>query len=391
DRWGKVLSDYKDVVVHNKEKGAARWTFDFFKEVANIVEGDSQFMDSAASGIAPNAASSSATASGPLSASDAGRLQNYSMSASGGGDAAFRVNPATPGNKQLIDDKPSFSANTAVFGTVEPPRPFSIHRMSEPNLKLPNIGHSPVRRGSSYHNHSQHQQHAHGHQGLYLRQMHGQPGGPERTHRFASASHIPPISAAPISAISHASYNHVHNRNFSPTKQKTYMQPQAFTPAPHSSSGTYASGANSSSDTKAPNSSSNSSKGMAQSPTALPGSSASLHSYQISRPLQKSFAPGGGDEGLLSPKSAESATRVDSPPHPPPLQHAASLPPILDSHGSPEQTCRYALDMLERQMQRIDAQQESIAQLKETTTAAIGRVEQMLQTYMREQQQQQQK
>ncbi|KAJ2354657.1 hypothetical protein H4S01_007066, partial [Coemansia sp. RSA 2610] len=30
-------------MVHNKEKGAARWTFDFFKEVAAIVEGDAQF------------------------------------------------------------------------------------------------------------------------------------------------------------------------------------------------------------------------------------------------------------------------------------------------------------------------------------------------------------
>ncbi|KAJ1919077.1 hypothetical protein H4219_002232 [Mycoemilia scoparia] len=40
DRWGKVLSDYKDVVIHNKEKGAARWTFDFFDDVAAILRGD---------------------------------------------------------------------------------------------------------------------------------------------------------------------------------------------------------------------------------------------------------------------------------------------------------------------------------------------------------------
>ncbi|KAJ1677322.1 hypothetical protein EV182_006412, partial [Spiromyces aspiralis] len=39
DRWGKVLSDYKDVMIHNKEKGAARWTFDFFDEVAAILRG----------------------------------------------------------------------------------------------------------------------------------------------------------------------------------------------------------------------------------------------------------------------------------------------------------------------------------------------------------------
>ncbi|KAJ2877751.1 hypothetical protein FB639_003631, partial [Coemansia asiatica] len=65
DRWGKVLSDYKDVMINNKEKGAARWTFDFFKEVANIVEGDPQFMDmSSPSTLSPP--SMATTAAGAL-------------------------------------------------------------------------------------------------------------------------------------------------------------------------------------------------------------------------------------------------------------------------------------------------------------------------------------
>ncbi|KAJ2450271.1 hypothetical protein EV183_004395 [Coemansia sp. RSA 2336] len=56
DRWGKVLSDYKDVMVHNKEKGAARWTFDFFKQVAAIVDGDMQALEATSPLLAPKSA-----------------------------------------------------------------------------------------------------------------------------------------------------------------------------------------------------------------------------------------------------------------------------------------------------------------------------------------------
>ncbi|KAJ1766256.1 hypothetical protein LPJ74_005974 [Coemansia sp. RSA 1843] len=90
DRWGKVLSDYKDVMVHNKEKGAARWTFDFFKEVAAIVEGDAHFMDLAK------------TAS-PLSAGD--DLNAYSF--------------GSPGSMAVSSGPPLMQ-----------------HRMSEPNLNF---------------------------------------------------------------------------------------------------------------------------------------------------------------------------------------------------------------------------------------------------------------
>ncbi|KAJ1742512.1 hypothetical protein LPJ78_002526 [Coemansia sp. RSA 989] len=72
DRWGKVLSDYKDVMVHNKEKGAARWTFDFFKQVAAIVEGDVQAMEATSPLLAPKSATHS-------SADD---LKAYSIGAS---------------------------------------------------------------------------------------------------------------------------------------------------------------------------------------------------------------------------------------------------------------------------------------------------------------------
>ncbi|KAJ2658105.1 hypothetical protein IWW48_004203 [Coemansia sp. RSA 1200] len=88
DRWGKVLSDYKDVMVHNKEKGAARWTFDFFKEVAAIVDGDAHFMDM------------TKTASPPSTGDD---LNTY-----------------------------SFGSPSSVAASSGPP--LMHHRMSEPNL-----------------------------------------------------------------------------------------------------------------------------------------------------------------------------------------------------------------------------------------------------------------
>ncbi|KAJ2027898.1 hypothetical protein IWW57_002407 [Coemansia sp. S610] len=99
DRWGKVLSDYKDVMVHNKEKGAARWTFDFFKEVAAIVEGDS--LDSA---ISP-----------PSSTASSGRPPTDDLSL-----YSFGAATVPPPGRSLPIARP----------------PLAQHRMSEPNLKL---------------------------------------------------------------------------------------------------------------------------------------------------------------------------------------------------------------------------------------------------------------
>ncbi|ORX71783.1 hypothetical protein DL89DRAFT_255518 [Linderina pennispora] len=53
------------------------------------------------------------------------------------------------------------------------------------------------------------------------------------------------------------------------------------------------------------------------------------------------------------------------------------------SMDNPEQTCRYVLDILGQQMKRIDAQQESLTQLRESTRSAMKRVENILQTHIR--------
>ncbi|KAJ2488415.1 hypothetical protein IWW37_004826 [Coemansia sp. RSA 2050] len=108
DRWGKVLSDYKDVMVHNKEKGAARWTFDFFKEVAAIVEGDSQLIDSAMSPPSSTATTASSAAGRPPTDD----LSLYSFGAA--------TAPPPPSVRPLPMARP----------------PLAQHRMSEPNLKL---------------------------------------------------------------------------------------------------------------------------------------------------------------------------------------------------------------------------------------------------------------
>ncbi|KAJ1733485.1 hypothetical protein LPJ72_002852 [Coemansia sp. Benny D160-2] len=120
DRWGKVLSDYKDVMVHNKEKGAARWTFDFFKEVAAIVDGDAHFMDM------------TKTASPPSTGDD---LNTYSF--------------GSPGSVAVSSGPPLMH-----------------HRMSEPNLNF-TASVATKRPQSQSHQHSQqhqHSQHSHQHQ-----------------------------------------------------------------------------------------------------------------------------------------------------------------------------------------------------------------------------------
>ncbi|KAJ2158335.1 hypothetical protein GGF46_003836 [Coemansia sp. RSA 552] len=127
DRWGKVLSDYKDVVVHNKEKGAARWTFDFFKEVATIVDSDSQFMELATSpplfSPRPQSATSATLARSDNVAMAADDLGSYSFGGSGASTAAMR-------STQMHVSSAGGSSVTAA-AAVPPP---TQHRMSEPNM-----------------------------------------------------------------------------------------------------------------------------------------------------------------------------------------------------------------------------------------------------------------
>lgn len=90
-----MLSDYKDVIVHNKEKGAARWTFDFFTEVGNIVGSDCNHKH-------PSSSSSPPSQPPPDSSQGGEDLHAYSLR----------------------------------HGPISAPAHTAHHRMSEPNLGL---------------------------------------------------------------------------------------------------------------------------------------------------------------------------------------------------------------------------------------------------------------
>ncbi|KAJ1758970.1 hypothetical protein IW139_001131 [Coemansia sp. RSA 353] len=266
DRWGKVLSDYKDVMVHNKEKGAARWTFDFFKEVAAIVESDSQFMELATSprqGLSPN------------SADDLGAY--------------------------------SFGATSRI--------PPNIHRMSEPSLHVthPNHSYSMVRSQPALQ--------------MSPVELHGPSRvscTPENAHD-ASGS----VSAGP---------------RYSPSRRTSFPQMMQTAPIHGSAAPAYA---------RAPVMGAESR-----------GFGYQRHSIQV-----------------LSPHPGSVTSSL-------PFSRTPNVDPVVrpsPNDTEPERACRYVLDMLEAQVRRIDAQQDTLTQLRTSTRDAISQVEHVLQRYTRPQ------
>ncbi|KAJ2502230.1 hypothetical protein GGH96_001302 [Coemansia sp. RSA 1972] len=257
DRWGKVLSDYKDVMVHNKEKGAARWTFDFFKEVAAIVEGDSQFMELATSprqGLSPNSA----------------------------------------------DDLGAYS-----FGTTSRIPP-NIHRMSEPSLHVthPNHSYTMVRSQPA------------------LQMSPVELQGPSR------------VSCTPENAADNS------GSRYSPTRRTSFPQ-------------------------------------MMQTAPIL--GSAPLYARVPVGAESRGFAYQRHSIQVLSPHPG-SVTSL-------PFSRTPNTEPVRQSphDAEPERACRYVLDMLEAQVRRIDAQQDTLTQLRTSTREAISQVEHVLQRYARPQ------
>ncbi|KAJ2854972.1 hypothetical protein FB639_006290 [Coemansia asiatica] len=59
----------------------------------------------------------------------------------------------------------------------------------------------------------------------------------------------------------------------------------------------------------------------------------------------------------------------------------SDTPLSVGHYESPEKACRYALDMLEMQMQKIDAQQEELSSLRRSTRDTIAKVEQIMDYY----------
>ncbi|KAJ2392405.1 hypothetical protein H4S02_000806 [Coemansia sp. RSA 2611] len=281
DRWGKVLSDYKDVMVHNKEKGAARWTFDFFKEVAAIVEGDAQFDLAATSPplFSPQPSrfpdSRFPDSRFPDSRLPDGRFPESRLSDSRFPDGRF------PDSRPAAEDLGAYSFGAAAAPSsvrAAPHPPSQLHRMSEPNFS--------------------------------------------GNYSMLRAQKLSPVELGPAAAAS-------ERRTSYPQ-----MQAQALAPA------------------------------YARGPADAKPLSYQRHSIQVLSP-----PPPNGSSVTPSTLSYTRNT---------PVQPAAS--PVPDE---PERACRFVLDMLDAQVRRIDAQQESLVQLRSTTQDAIARVEHVLQRFAR--------
>ncbi|KAJ2376703.1 hypothetical protein IW150_001823 [Coemansia sp. RSA 2607] len=278
DRWGKVLSDYRDVVIHNKEKGAARWTFDFFKEVANIIDGDPQFME----------VTSPSTVSPPSAVLASGRGSVTE-------EHGFPVGSARPS--------------------------FAYHRMSEPNLTIATSvarsqAHvmSPLRPPP---------------QSAYLSASSSSQQQQQQQH------HKSPLVSEPQSAGAITPFGieiHRGGTRLSPTRRTSYPQLQTQLHMQRTSIG----GAASSSGQFA---------GHPQNkPLSTSSSTASMMHYTM--------AAGG-------------ATTVN------------------EHDDNPETAYRHALEILDRQIKRIDAQQDELNQLRQSTQEAISKVEQMMERHAR--------
>ncbi|KAJ2850002.1 hypothetical protein IWW36_002230 [Coemansia brasiliensis] len=332
DRWGKVLSDYKDVMVHNKEKGAARWTFDFFKEVAAIVEGDAQFMEAAASPPLFSPQPKSATALRPASNSD--DLRSYSFG------AASATAPAP------LQNPPHSSSSLSSASSAQPPP--QHHRMSEPNL--------PHMAGQIHHPYPSNYS--------LLRSQ------PPLANSGSSAQKLSPVELCPATAPLARD-----SARFSPSRRTSYPQMQAHAMAANA---THVS----SKASAAPAYPRTDSGGAAAGGPRAYASYPQRHSIQVlSSPPSSGSLPSAAN-GTHTPLQAQQPMAT-------PRVHQAPSPLAgfsLSESTDPEKACRFVLDLLEVQVRKIDAQQDNLTQLRHSTQDAISKVERVLHHYTHPQQ-----
>ncbi|KAJ2486043.1 hypothetical protein EV174_001357 [Coemansia sp. RSA 2320] len=322
DRWGKVLSDYKDVVVHNKEKGAARWTFDFFKEVAAIVDADAQYVDSALQPLSAAAASDD--------------LSSYSFGAA----SAAAANMAGPP------------------GSGGPRPPIAHHRMSEPNLALA----AAVAR--------------HDAASPYANQPNQRPNHQPQQQRPVALGRPTGASAAAAAAMhsSRAQPMPAFDPRYSPPRRTSYpqlrglalpppQQPQPrfyYHPPPQPVLPEAAAAA------------------AAEAESHVPAPQMRVHSWA---PSSSAAAGALAQQNQTLIQNPPAAATISSGCRP-----ATGSPPTgADTHDArgrdPEETCRQVLDLLALQVRRIDAEQDNLLRLRESTQSAIARVEQIMQYY----------
>ncbi|KAJ1988293.1 hypothetical protein GGI26_005462 [Coemansia sp. RSA 1358] len=415
DRWGKVLSDYKDVMVHNKEKGAARWTFDFFKEVAAIVEGDSNYMEHAKTSP-PSVSSASVGSSNPTPLQSTGIANGYS-------DDLNTYSFSNPKSAALTSSVAHSTGQSASANPRHPP--MAQHRMSEPNLLSISSGSSIGKhnRGNGHWNPPSQPQapfsspppqhcHSNANNKQPTTPLHYQPNRSQQQPEHADNSSA---SGGRYSPTRRTSYPQMQGLLVSPGRpatagaadgglansngegrggiavlrhypphsasgqlyqRRSLQHPPGVLLSPHSASSVYSAGRSSnplSANTHHEQQSrDNPQQTQQQSPLAPLPIQPKRIAVSSSSPTQSLF--------LVSPTQDTGNTAIS-----PPTSSTVFGPTGGTSRetGDAEQACRYVLDMLEQQVRRIDVQQETLTQLKESAQDAISKVERVLQHYVR--------
>ncbi|KAJ1901247.1 hypothetical protein LPJ66_000926 [Kickxella alabastrina] len=378
DRWGKVLSDYKDVVIHNKEKGAARWTFDFFKEVASIVEGDAQFMDvSSPSTMSPPA---------PLPATSASTSFNLGTK----GDHAHPF-------------------GGAVTRVGRPP--FAYHRMSEPNLSIASsiaqahsraiagvrpltVAHQTMYSGSSASGGQlgrfpvvaeppQTAPVAHGTYGLGISVGSGRLSPTRRTSYPQLQALTRPLQSPALGSLNNAfgpnqrlSHPHLQPHHDSQQQQQAHQRPQSYAQIQQQHQIQH-------------HQNLHQQQAQQQVALSLPLAGAVRPSPPPIMPYTMANPPTASTRAVQHQQLNDAAVSITTPAITSSdsiSEHVAAHPSaVVDNstyESNPENACRYVMNILRGQMTKIDAQQHKLNQLKESTQSAISQVEHVMQKFI---------
>ncbi|PIA13609.1 hypothetical protein COEREDRAFT_83375 [Coemansia reversa NRRL 1564] len=279
------------------------------------------------------------------------------------------------------------NAAAPAAGSNAPPLPPPVqhHRLSEPNMahhmhhtshtnnkssgssSSHPSSHSPMRPRSSFNpSHQLHQSNYHSHQHPVLPSfVNAQKMSPIELH---------PATASPRALVSDSS--RFGDSSFSPSRRTSYPQMHAHTAA------ATVMGQAISVHSRTPNTSDIRHQRQQQKPTHV--SNYQRHNIQTlspPQPMPSAQYPGRASANSIPPQTLAAGAGMATPSgHDSP---SVSFSPGNMTDVEPEKTCRYVLDMLETQVRRIDAQQDTLNQLRISTRNAMAKVEQVLQRHTR--------
>ncbi|KAJ2788636.1 hypothetical protein H4R20_007333, partial [Coemansia guatemalensis] len=254
---------------------------------------------------------------------------------------------------------------------LPPPPPVQHHRLSEPNMthhmhySSHHPSHSPMRPQSSFHPSQQ----------LHQQKYHSQQQQQQALPSFVHAQKMSPIELYPATASprTHVPDSSRHgDSGFSPSRRTSYPQMQAHAVA------SSAMGHAISVHSRTPNAADI--RQQRQQPMHVSNyQRQSIQALSPSQPMPSGQYQGRASVGSIPPQSMAAGMATpggqDSP--------SVRFSPGSTADAEPEKTCRYVLDMLESQVRRIDAQQDTLNQLRISTREAMAKVEQVLQRHTR--------